>query len=129
MDTRTKIVSREAAFETARQARAAGKRVKLVLGYFDPLLAGHARRLREIGAPASVLIAAIREPERPILAARARAELVAALAVVDCVILAEASASDDFLEDLCPDEIYREESADERRTRDLILHVQSRHIA
>jgi bifunctional ADP-heptose synthase (sugar kinase/adenylyltransferase) len=97
------------------------------MGYFDPLLAAHARRLREIAGPASVVFAAIREPERPILPARARAELVAALAAIDCVILAETPASENVAAGLEPDEVFLDEKADERRTRDLILHVQRRH--
>ena len=57
----------------------------MVSGYFDPVLASHAERLAGLkrdGAPLLVLIAT---PEDPILPARARAELVAGLAVVDHV--------------------------------------------
>jgi bifunctional ADP-heptose synthase (sugar kinase/adenylyltransferase) len=118
-------VSPEAALEAARQARAAGKRVKLVTGYFDPLLAAHARRLRDVADPESVLVAVIREPERPILAARARAELVAALATIDFVILG--GEPNHILAGFEPDELFQDDAADERRTQDLILHVQSRH--
>ncbi len=126
MDTRTKVIGAEAAFEAARRVRASGKRVKLVTGYFDPLLAAHARRLREFADPGSALFVAICEPAHPILPARARAELVAALAMVDYVILAEAPASDGFPDGLEPDETEREEAVDERLTEDLIRHVQSR---
>jgi bifunctional ADP-heptose synthase (sugar kinase/adenylyltransferase) len=127
MDTRNKIVDLEAACDAARQARGAGKSVKLVAGHFDPLLAAHARRLREIADGEAALIVLIREPERPILPARARAELVAALRVVDYVVLAEALASEDSFGRLQPDTIYREEAADQRRSLGLMLHVQSRH--
>lgn len=54
------------------------------------MLAGHARRLNEIAEPGGVLVAVVTEPARPILAARARAELVAALQIVDYVVVAEA---------------------------------------
>jgi bifunctional ADP-heptose synthase (sugar kinase/adenylyltransferase) len=127
LDTRSKIVNPEAAADAARRAHAERKRVKLVSGYFDPLLAAHARRLAEIADPGGVLFAVVGEPERPILAARARAELVAALAVIDYVIIAGAAASDDLLKCLQPDEVYREEAADDRRAEDLLLHVHSRH--
>jgi bifunctional ADP-heptose synthase (sugar kinase/adenylyltransferase) len=118
VDTRTKILDAEAAVAAADEARRAGKTVKLVAGTFDPLLAAHARRLREIAGEGSVLFAAVREPVRPLLAAQARAELVAALGVVDYVVLGEAP--------LRPDEVYREESADARRRQDLIRNVQKR---
>lgn len=79
MDTRTKIVSAHEAADLA----AAGATV--VSGYFDPLLASQARRLKELkrdGVPLLVLIAT---PKDPILPASARAELVASLGVVDHV--------------------------------------------
>jgi hypothetical protein len=84
MDTRTKIVD-------AGQARLiAAQGATVVSGYFDPLVASHAERLAELknaelkneGAPLLVLIATA---TGAILAARARAELVAGLAVVDYV--------------------------------------------
>jgi bifunctional ADP-heptose synthase (sugar kinase/adenylyltransferase) len=127
VDTRRKIVDRRQALEAARQVRAAGKGVKLVMGSFDPLVADHARRLREIAAPDGVVFAAICQSERPILPARARAELVAALGMVDYVILPDETACGDSAELLQPEELYREQAADERRTRDLILHVHQRH--
>jgi len=118
VDTRAKILDAEAAIAAAGAARRAGKTIKLVAGTFDPLLPAHARRLREIAGEGAVLFAAIREPETPLLAAQARAELVAALGVVDYVVLGDVP--------LRPDEVYREESADARRTRDLIRNVQKR---
>lgn len=118
MDTRTKILDAAAAAAAASEARRAGKTVKLVTGTFDPLLAAHARRLREVAGEGAVLFAAISEPANPLLSARARAELVAALGVVDYVVLGDAP--------LQPDEIYREETADAGRTRDLIRNVQER---
>jgi bifunctional ADP-heptose synthase (sugar kinase/adenylyltransferase) len=118
VDTRTKILDAEAAIAAAGEARRAGKTVKLVAGAFDPLLAAHARRLREIAQEGAVLFAAIREPAAPLLPAQARAELVAAMGVVDYVVLGDAP--------LRPDEVYREESADAGRTRDLIRNVQKR---
>jgi glycerol-3-phosphate cytidylyltransferase-like family protein len=99
--------------------------VALVTGYFDPLLDAHARRLGEIAAPGRAVFVAIAEPPRPLLQARARAELVAALAMVDYVMLA-ASMPADWFAALVPDAVFREEAADERRTGDLIKHVQSR---
>ena len=118
MDTRTKILDAERAAAAAGAARGAGKTVKLVTGTFDPLLAAHARRLREIAGEGAVLFAAIQEPDAALLTAQARAELVAALGVVDYVVLGDVP--------LRPDEVYREEGADAERTRDLIRNVQKR---
>lgn len=84
MDTRSKIVD-------AGQARLiASEGATVVSGYFDPLVASHAERLTELKnaelkrehAPLLVLIATATDA---ILPARARAELVAGLAVVDYV--------------------------------------------
>lgn len=58
-----------------------------VSGTFDPLVAAHARRLRELREPGAGLVVVILDPERPVLPARARAELVAALDCVDYVVI------------------------------------------
>ena len=58
---------------------------KAVSGYFDPVTAGVAERLADLKAPGVPLLVLIRTPAGAILPARARAELVAALAVVDYV--------------------------------------------
>ena len=88
MDTRDKIVAPADAPALARERRAAGERVALVSGFFDPLLAAHALRLREIAQASQALFVAIEDPPQPLLEARARAELVAGLRVVDYVVLA-----------------------------------------
>jgi bifunctional ADP-heptose synthase (sugar kinase/adenylyltransferase) len=97
------------------------------MGQFDPLVADHARRLREIAAPDGAVFAVVCASERPILPARARAELVAALGMVDYVILPDETSCGDAAEFLRPEELYREQDADLRRTRDLILHVHKQH--
>ncbi len=125
MDTRTKILTAQQAVATAQSLREAGRKVCAVTGYFDPLLAAHARRLAASRDHADALMAVVCSPERPILAARARAELVAALAVVDYVVLAE----DGLLEALrgAGAAVERHEDLDEQITRELIAHVQRRH--
>jgi len=79
MDTRTKIVG-------AAQARLiAAQGATVVSGYFDPLVASHAERLTELKHERAPLLVLIATPADAILPARARAELVAGLAVVDYV--------------------------------------------
>ncbi|HLJ49401.1 MAG TPA: hypothetical protein VKU01_25485 [Bryobacteraceae bacterium] len=52
------------------------------------------RRLRNEATMGRVLVAEVTNPEHPLLPQRARAELVAALADVDYVILAEGGPSE-----------------------------------
>lgn len=87
-------------------------------GYFDPLLAAHAQRLQQVkgGAPLLVLIA---DPPAPVLASRARAELVAALACVDYVA--------EWTPDITPQ--LRLEQEDAERLDRLIEHVHQRQAA
>ena len=73
-------------------ARLAAEGATVVSGYFDPLLASHARRLAGLKRGAKLMVAD-RDPPQPILPARARAELVASLRVVDYVVEAGATAS------------------------------------
>ncbi|MCS6952359.1 MAG: hypothetical protein RMK57_04985 [Bryobacterales bacterium] len=125
IDTRTKILTAEEALATARRLRELGLRLCVVTGYFDPLLAAHARRLAECRNRADALLAVVGCPPRPILPARARAELVAALAVVDYVVLEE----DSLIERLAGAgaRVERHEPLDEQITQDLIAHVHRRH--
>ena len=55
-------------------------------GTFDPLLAAQAREIAE-RKRRKPLVVVIRDPEEPLLPARARAELVAALREVDYVVI------------------------------------------
>jgi len=88
LDTRSKIV-------TADQAREqiGSNPAKWIAGNFDPLLAAHIRHLRDLAVPGHLLVVEITNSEHPLLAQRARAELVAALAMVDFVVLANGSSA------------------------------------
>ncbi len=81
MDTRCKIV------DAAKAAESLPPGALVVSGHFDPLLAAHAAQLRKLSETAPGLAVIVTEPAAPILSARARAELVAALACVDIVLL------------------------------------------
>jgi bifunctional ADP-heptose synthase (sugar kinase/adenylyltransferase) len=88
LDTRTKIISEEDA-----RRRLEGQSAQWVAGHFDPLLAEHVRRLRQCVTPGRPLVVEITNPARPVLAQRARAELVAALEMVDYVVLKNGRAA------------------------------------
>ena len=93
LDTRTKIVSLHEI-----QERLQNRPARWLSGHFDPLLAEHVQRLTQAREPGSLLVVEITNPARPLLPQRARAELVAALAVVDYVVLSdgEPTADDDI---------------------------------
>jgi len=125
MDTRHKIIEPHHALALAQDLRAKG--VKIVTGYFDVLVAEHVRRLWEIKNGSGTLIVVVLDPPEPLLAGRARAELVAALGVVDYVVPAGEQAARQLLSYFTASEIVREESADLLRARRLSEHVKRRH--
>jgi bifunctional ADP-heptose synthase (sugar kinase/adenylyltransferase) len=59
------------------------------------LLADHVRRLAQARRPGQLLVVEVTNPPQPLLAQRARAELVAALAMVDYVVLGEGNVGAD----------------------------------
>ena len=83
MDTRNKIIPRDRAALLAGELRDRGTTVRVVTGYFDVLVADHVRRLREIARGSGAVFALVLDPPQPLLSGRARAELVAALGVID----------------------------------------------
>jgi hypothetical protein len=113
VDTREKILSREAATQLLRSRPGA----RVVAGYFDPLLAEHARRLREIG---DHLLVAVRRSDDCLMPERARAEMVASLACVEFVI------PEDCLSVLDPQSLVNEEHSDLRRRTEFAEHVRRR---
>jgi len=128
MDTRTKILGWPEAEQVLGRRRDDAP-LTVVTGYFDPLLAGHARRLAEIARTGNTVAVVLASPPRPLLAAPARAELVAALAAVRYVILPPDEGAEAVLQALHADRVVREESSDARRAGDLIRYVRERHAA
>ena len=126
LDTRKKILTPALAVATVRRLRAEGRDVRFATGWFDPLLAAHARRLGQLRDGAVRVMVIVTDPSRPILPARARAELVAGLSVVDFVVLSEEERLEDLLARLEATEVLRGEADDEALTRQLINHVQAR---
>lgn len=91
-----KILGRERLRERAEQWRGAGERIVLANGNFDLLHVGHVRYLRGAKELGGKLVVAINSDEsvrtlkgagRPVMPAEERAEIVAALADVDAVVI------------------------------------------
>jgi hypothetical protein len=120
LDTRNKIISAARACELLDR-----NQCSVVTGYFDPLLAVHARRLKDLAKQHSPLLIALSDPANPIVPAAARAELLAALEVVDYVVL----LSDNLVERFAAFAISREEDADRIRSSVLIELAKARQNA
>jgi hypothetical protein len=120
MDTRSKIVTADA----VRDARPV-----LATGYFDVLTAHLVRELRAVREryPEGPLAAAVLPCEGALLGQRARAEMLAALSVIDYVLIAEAQDSERLLESIAARETVRLEEADRLRNRQLRDHVRRRN--
>src|ERR1035441_6952778 len=101
MDTRTKILRPEAA----------PRACIVVTGAFDPVLADDARELAGIRAnhPDGPLLVVVLPLPGELLPGRARAELVAALRMVDYVVTASDGATDSLLASLEPAHLVRSE--------------------
>lgn len=110
MDTRAKIAA-------AGSAPALPPGTRVVSGSFDPLLRAHADELASLREGFPALAVVVTEPAQPLLPARARAELVAALQCVDAVFLAGAEA---------PAPQLRLEAGHERLRAEFLRHVRAR---
>ena len=96
MSTHNKILSRDELRRRVDEWRRAGERVTLANGNFDLLHVGHVRYLRGAKALGGKLVVAINSDEsvralkgegRPVMPENERAEIVAALADVDAVVI------------------------------------------
>lgn len=94
--SRSKIADLDAVVERVRGARGLGKSIALANGVFDLLHVGHVRYLQAARELADVLVVAVNSdastraykgPGRPVVNEAERAELVAALACVDHVLV------------------------------------------
>ena len=99
----------------------------LVTGHFDPLTSVHARRLSELAETNGPLFVLITDPPDAILPAGARAELVASLACVRCIVLPPPEGADAILASLLSGRVLREEPADLDRRAEITRHVHARH--
>jgi rfaE bifunctional protein nucleotidyltransferase chain/domain len=94
--TSSKVFSRQALAEKVQAWKLAGERVILANGCFDVLHVGHIRYLRaakQLGGRLVVAInsdasvRAVKDPGRPLMPESERAEIIAALADVDAVVI------------------------------------------
>jgi len=108
----SKIVTREWLRSKLEEHKNRAQRVVFANGCFDTLHVGHVRYLegarREgdilvVGVNADSSVGKLKGPGRPILGESARALLVAALSVVDYVVVFSEASVESLLEDLRPD--------------------------
>jgi hypothetical protein len=119
MDTRNKILTLHAALRLPRGS------LTLVAGSFDALRAAHARELATLSRP---VLAVILPLANELVPQAARAEMAAALRVVDYVVIAGNRDLDALIEALVPRELVRMAAADAARVQQLIEHVHRRQI-
>lgn len=107
-----KILARNEAVRRASDERRAGRRVVFANGAFDLLHAGHVRYLEAARAEGDWLVVAVNSDAsvarakgegRPIVPAAERAEIVAALACVDAVVVFEEDSPAGLLSEVRPD--------------------------
>lgn len=112
MDTRAKILPLPAARERLAAHHARAQRIVMANGCFDILHVGHVRYLEGARAEGDVLVVGVNSDSserqlkgegRPVLPQQARAELVAALACVDYVVIFDDLTVEPLLEALRPD--------------------------
>jgi rfaE bifunctional protein nucleotidyltransferase chain/domain len=106
------VVTREQLIDAVAAERARGRTIALANGCFDLLHVGHVRYLESAAAEADILVVAVNDdasvgrlkgPGRPIMAAAHRAELIAALRVVDFAVIFPEPTVGPLLEAIHPD--------------------------
>ncbi len=110
---RTKILSAQEAANRLHSAQRRGERVVFTNGCFDLLHVGHVRSLEEARGFGDVLVVGVNSDasvrsldkgsERPFVPARQRAELLAGLECVDCVIIFGGSTPLSLIKKIRPD--------------------------
>lgn len=109
---REKVKKRQALKTIAAQAKTEGKKIVFTNGCFDLLHMGHVQLLREAKNLGDILIVAlnsdgsvrqIKGPDRPILPEEERAELIAALEMVDYVTMFDEPDPLNVIRELRPD--------------------------
>jgi D-beta-D-heptose 7-phosphate kinase/D-beta-D-heptose 1-phosphate adenosyltransferase len=113
---RTRLLSLDDAGRFAAALHAAGKRVVFTNGVFDLLHPGHVRYLQAarnegdaliIGVNSDRSVRANKGPSRPIIPEQERAELLAALACVDAVVVFDEDTPGDVIKRVQPDVLVK----------------------
>jgi D-beta-D-heptose 7-phosphate kinase/D-beta-D-heptose 1-phosphate adenosyltransferase len=112
----SKIVDLQALLDARVKMKRAGKRLVFTNGCFDLLHAGHVRYLSEARALGDALVVALNSDRsvralkgegRPILKQQERAEVIAALEVVDYVIIFDEETPRELIAALLPDVLVK----------------------
>ena len=112
----SKIVDKQALLDARGKMKRAGKRLVFTNGCFDLLHAGHVRYLSEARALGDALVVALNSDRsvralkgeaRPILNEQERAEVIAALEAVDCVIVFDEETPRELIAALLPDVLVK----------------------
>lgn len=107
-----KIIARADIADIARNIKAAGRNIVFTNGCFDILHAGHVRYLAGARALGDCLIVGLNSdesvrvlkgPARPINSQDDRAEVLAALAAVDYVVIFEETTAENLINEIKPD--------------------------
>ena len=107
-----KIISRAEAGPIARKLKAAGKTIVFTNGCFDILHAGHVRYLAGaralgdsliVGLNSDQSVRSLKGPTRPVNPQDDRAEVLAALAAVDYVVIFEDVTAENLVAEIKPD--------------------------
>jgi bifunctional ADP-heptose synthase (sugar kinase/adenylyltransferase) len=117
MDTRNKILTLDSASQLARGT------ITLVTGYFDAIRAIDVRDLAGLDRP---IVVAVLPLEAELMPQAARAEMVAALRMIDYVLTPNERDLDALIECLAPRVLVRLEAVHTARIRELIQHVHGR---
>ena len=111
-----KILSRAAMLDERERLRAAGRRLVFTNGVFDLLHVGHVRYLTQARALGDALVVAINSdstvrelkgPDRPVFDEAERAEILAALRVVDYVTIFDDVSPRSLIAALLPDVLVK----------------------
>ena len=111
-----KILTRQAMLAERGRLRAGGKRLVFTNGVFDLLHVGHVRYLAQARALGDALLVAINSdrtvrelkgPNRPVFNEAERAEILAALRVVDYVVVFDDVSPRSLIAELLPDVLVK----------------------
>lgn len=113
---KTKILSSKKASALTRRLRRSGKKIAFTNGTFDILHLGHVQYLQKARTQGDVLIVGVntdssvksyKSPNRPINGEKDRAEVLAALACVDYVVLFKEPTPLRLIKELRPDVLVK----------------------